>query len=70
MAVEIGPGQEHETQHVVSLVDGLAVRQAGRPAKRRPGKLAGDKGYSAKWIRRWLRGIISSSRVERGQLLA
>jgi transposase len=55
MAVEIGPGQEHETQHVVSLVDGLAVRQAGRPAKRRPGKLAGDKGYSAKWIRRWLR---------------
>jgi transposase len=55
LAVEIGPGQEHETQHLISLVDAVAVPQQGRPAKRRPAKLVGDKGYSAKWIRQWLR---------------
>jgi transposase len=55
IAVEIGPGQEHETQHLTSLVDAVAVAQRGRPAKRRPAKLVGDKGYSAGWIRRWLR---------------
>lgn len=40
---------------MTSLVEAVAVPQRGRPAKRRPAKLVGDKGYSAGWIRRWLR---------------
>lgn len=45
LVVEVGPGQQHETQRVVSLVRALGGRGM------LPGKLAGDKGYSAGWIR-------------------
>src|SRR5277367_1421466 len=55
IAVEIGPGQEHETQHLTALVQAVAVAQRQRSGRRRPAKLVGDKGYSAGWIRRWLR---------------
>jgi transposase len=48
LAVEVGPGQQHETQRVVPLVE--ALDQKGML----PAKLAGDKGYSAKWIRAYL----------------
>jgi transposase len=55
LAVEIGPGQEHETQHVISLVGHLPeFRPVGGQALR-PTKLVGDKGYSAGWVRSWLR---------------
>jgi transposase len=48
VAIEIGPGQQHETQRIVPLVEALAAKGMT------PEKLAGDKGYSAKWIRAYL----------------
>jgi transposase len=60
LSLEVGPGQEHETQHVISLVEHLpAIRDAGDAACR-PAKFAGDKGYSAGWVRQFLqeRGIV------------
>ena len=48
LAVEVGPGQQHETRRVVSLVEALDERGM------LPERLAGDKGYSAKWIRAYL----------------
>jgi transposase len=55
LSVEVGPGQEHETQHVISLVEHLPeLRSPGR-AVLQPAKFAGDKGYSAGWIRQFLR---------------
>lgn len=49
----VSPGQEHETQQFVPLMDEATAWPE------QPAKLAGDKGYSAQWIRDWLkeRGI-------------
>jgi transposase len=48
LVVAVSPGQEHETQRVVPLVEELDGKGM------LPEKLAGDKGYSAKWIRSYL----------------
>lgn len=48
LVVEVGPGQQHETPRVVPLVAALEDRGMS------PEKLAGDKGYSAKWVREHL----------------
>src|SRR5215813_6706410 len=49
MAVTVSPGQEHETQRAIPLLeDALAWPE-------QPAKVAGDKGYSAGWLREWLR---------------
>jgi transposase len=48
LVVELSPGQQHETQRIVPLVEALDGRGM------LPEKLAGDKGYSAKWIRAYL----------------
>ena len=53
--VEVGPGQEHETQHIVSLVEHLPEFRDGSGKALRPRKFAGDKGYSAAWVRQFLR---------------
>jgi transposase len=45
LAVSVGPGQEHETQHFVPLLEEATAWP------QQPEKLAGDKGYSADWIR-------------------
>lgn len=50
--VTISPGQQHETQQAIPLVDKLPVLSA---TPQRPKKLVGDKGYSAGWLRQWLR---------------
>lgn len=55
LVVEVGPGQEHETQHVVSLVELLPEFRSVGGDVLRPDKFVGDKGYSARWIRQWLR---------------
>lgn len=47
--MEIGPGQEHETRKVHELLG--AVFEDGR----QPKALAGDKAYSAGWLRGLLR---------------
>jgi transposase len=49
MAVTVGPGQEHETQRFVPLMEEVLAWPE------QPEKVAGDKGYSAGWIRDWLR---------------
>lgn len=46
MTVEITPGQAHESPRLIPLTDSIAVRSSGAP-KRRPKKLAGDKGCSS-----------------------
>jgi transposase len=53
LAVTVSPGQEHETQQFVPLLEEATAWPE------QPEKLAGDKGYSADWIRDWLteRGI-------------
>lgn len=49
----VGPGEEHETQRAIPLLE-EATAWPDQPAK-----VAGDKGYSAGWLREWLveRGI-------------
>jgi len=49
IAAAIGPGQEHETQRAIPLLE-EATAWPNQPAK-----VAGDKGYSAGWLRDWLR---------------
>jgi len=47
--VAVSPGQEHETQRAIPLLE-EALSWPEQPAK-----VAGDKGYSAGWLREWLR---------------
>ncbi len=53
IAVAIGPGQEHETQQAIPLLEEATAWPE------QPAKVAGDKAYSAGWLREWLqeRGI-------------
>jgi transposase len=58
MAIDISPGERHESKWFVKVMDLVRVRTKGAP-KQWPSKLAGDKGYSSPAIRKWLkdRGI-------------
>ena len=48
-------GQRHESTQVEPVLVGIAIPQpVGRP-RRRPKRLAGDKGYSYPNVRQWLR---------------
>lgn len=60
MRLLLTPGQQHESTVFVPLMQGGAVKRAGRGRPRqRPGRVIGDKGYSFPHIRRYLhqRGI-------------
>ena len=50
------PGQRHESQVFEALLERGAIKrpQRGRP-RWRPERVAGDKAYSNRRIRRWLR---------------
>ena len=50
LAVEASAGQAHECRHVEPVMNAVRI---GR--RRRPRRLAGDKGYSYGPVRRWLR---------------
>lgn len=52
--MEITAGEAHESPRLIPLVDSIHVRSSGAP-KRRPEKLAGDKGCSSKDNRRDLK---------------
>jgi transposase len=55
LTVEVTAGQRHESTQVEAVLDGIAIPQKiGRPRKR-PRRLAGDKGYSYPRVRDWLR---------------
>ena len=55
LAAEVTAGQRHESKAFEPVLNAVRVpRRRGRP-RRRPRRLAGDKGYSYPWIRQWLR---------------
>ena len=56
LAVTVTAGQAHESKSFEDALDAVRIPQSspGRPRKR-PDAVAGDKGYSFKWIRDWLR---------------
>jgi transposase len=65
LAVAVSPGQEHETQRFE------AIMEEATSWPEQPEKLAGDKGYSADWIRAWLKdhgikAVIPYKRNEKG----
>lgn len=49
LAAHLTPGQDHESKHVEETLNAVRLR------KRRPLRLAGDKGYSYRRVREWLR---------------
>jgi transposase len=50
------PGQRHESQAFEALLEGGAVKRGGRGRPRkRPQRMCGDKAYSNRRIRRFLR---------------
>jgi transposase len=50
------PGQRHEASQVLALLERGAVKQPGRGRpRRRPDRLAGDKGYTGRPVRSALR---------------
>jgi transposase len=54
LAVEVSPGEVHESTRLESLMNLVRVPQpVGRP-RTRPFALAGDKAYSCRRIREWL----------------
>ena len=55
LAVHVTAGQVHEVTQVKQVLSMVKIKGSrGRP-KTRPRALAGDKGYSAAWLRDWLR---------------
>ena len=54
LAVKVTAGQAHESTQFEGVLEAVRVPQSrGRPRKR-PGAVAGDKGYSIPRIREWL----------------
>jgi len=60
--VAVGPGQQHETQQAVALLE----EALGWPEQ--PAKVAGDKGYSAGWLReRGVEPVIAHQKNEKAR---
>ena len=62
LAVALSPGQAHESKHVEPVLKAVRLARPGRGRRRRrPRRLAGDKGYSYRRVRRYLRrrGIVA-----------
>ena len=59
IAVDLSPGQVHESTQFEPLMESIEIRAVQGPAKRRPERVAADRAYSAGHIREWLaaRGI-------------
>ncbi|KKK91300.1 hypothetical protein LCGC14_2714360 [marine sediment metagenome] len=55
LAIEVTAGQRHESKQVETVMNGIAVPQPIGRARKRPERLAGDKGYSFPGVRHWLR---------------
>jgi transposase len=56
LAFVLQPGQQHESRAFEALMERGAVKRPGRGRpRRRPRRLAGDKAYSNRRIRQWLR---------------
>ena len=62
LAAAVSPGQAHESKSLEPVLEAVRLRRPGRGRpRRRPKRLAGDKGYSYPRIRRYLRrrGIVA-----------
>jgi hypothetical protein len=46
LAVEVTAGQRHESTQVEAVLDDISIPQPVGRLRRRPQRLAGDKGYS------------------------
>jgi transposase len=55
LAVQVNAGQAHESLFAEPVFDAVRIVQPHGPPRRRPEKLAGDRGHSYPRIRRWLR---------------
>lgn len=55
LAVEVTAGQVHDSTRIESVMDHISIVQPLGPPRKRPERLAGDKGYSYPRIRKWLR---------------
>lgn len=56
MTVVLTPGQRHEATQVAALLEQGAVRRSGRGRPRiRPSRVGGDKGYTGRPTRAYLR---------------
>jgi len=55
LAAEVSPGQAHESKWFEEVMNAVRIRQPLGSARRRPKRVAGDKGYSYPRIRQWLR---------------
>jgi transposase len=55
MGVTLTAGQRHESVAFEAVMDTVRVSQRGRPPKRRPKRVAGDKAFSNNRLRGWLR---------------
>jgi transposase len=51
----VTPGQRHEATQVTALLEQGAVHQRSGHARIRPTRIAGDKGYTGRKIRHYLR---------------
>jgi transposase len=57
MVLVLSPGQAADMKYVEALCDGGAVKRPGRGRpRRRPDRVAADKGYSYRPVRSYLRG--------------
>ena len=54
LAVSLKPGEAHEINSLESLLESVKITQPRGAPKRHPDALAGDKGYSAAWVRNYL----------------
>lgn len=56
LAVGAAAGQAHESRQLQPVLEAVRLRRSGRGRpRRRPKRLAGDKGYSHRFVRAYLR---------------
>lgn len=56
LSASLSPGQAHESKHIEPVLEAVRLARPGRGRRRRrPKRLAGDKGYSYRRVRRYLR---------------
>ena len=71
LSAEISPGQRHESMWFEHTMDAVRIPRRAGPARRRPRRLGGDKGYSYPRIRAWLRQhrirAIIPKRIDQGR---
>ncbi len=55
LAVKVSAGQANEAPYAKPLLDSVRVCRPNGTVRQRPERVAGDKGYSHRHIRQWLR---------------